>query len=158
MKIILVVITTPLIIIITIIIIITRPKPAFGRLGLGGSSEVKTLGEGKISKNVTDIHTDIHFTIIYISSHHHHPHYHACPNVSFCLLYSHDIGHPSVIDHPHPPACAIRQLPLYLSLGSKLMQHCAKVRHMKKKIFKHALSDNFLLIFPWDQSMLAMVD
>ena len=45
--------------IIIIIIIITRPKPGFGRLGLGGSSGVKTLGEGKISKNVTDRHTHI---------------------------------------------------------------------------------------------------
>ena len=44
------------IIILIIIIIITRPKPAFGRLGLGGSLGVKTLGEGKISKNVTELH------------------------------------------------------------------------------------------------------
>ena len=52
------------IIIITITIIITRPKRAFGRLGLGGSSGVKTMGKGKISKNVTHRHTHIHFIII----------------------------------------------------------------------------------------------
>ena len=47
------VIITISIIIISAIIIITRPKPAFGRLGLGGSS-----GEGKIGKKVTHRHTD----------------------------------------------------------------------------------------------------
>ena len=30
-----------------------------------------------------------------------------------------DICHPSVVNHPHPSSCAIGQLPLYLSLGSK---------------------------------------
>ena len=30
-----------------------------------------------------------------------------------------DICHPSVVNHPHPTSCAIRQLPLYLPLGSK---------------------------------------
>ena len=52
--------------IIIIIIITTRPKPAFGWLGLGGLSGVKTLGEGKIGKN-THNHTYRRFTIIYIS-------------------------------------------------------------------------------------------
>ena len=45
------------------IIITTRPKPALGRLGLGGSSGVKTLGEGKISKNVTELHHYIYITV-----------------------------------------------------------------------------------------------
>ena len=62
--------TTIIIIIIIIIIILTRPKPAFGRLGLGGSSGVKTLGEGKISKNVTNKQTDT--SSLYIYHHHHH--------------------------------------------------------------------------------------
>ena len=66
--IIVIVIVIVIITVIIIIIINTRPKPAFGRLGLGGSSGVKTLGEGKISKNVTHRQTDIHFIIIYIST------------------------------------------------------------------------------------------
>ena len=51
---------------IAIIIIITRPWPAFGRLGLGGSSGVKTMGKGKISKNVTHTQTDTHTLHHYI--------------------------------------------------------------------------------------------
>ena len=62
--IILVITITNTIIIITIII--TGPKPAFGRLGLGGSSGVNTLGKGKISKNVTYKHTLHHYIYIMI--------------------------------------------------------------------------------------------
>ena len=63
-----------IIIVIIIIIIVSRPKPAFGRLGLGGSLGVKTLGEGKISKNVTHIHTDTSQLYIY-QQHQNHRHY-----------------------------------------------------------------------------------
>ena len=53
-------------VIVIIIIIIIRPRPAFGWLGLGGLSGVKTLGEGKIGKNThTTIHTDASPLYIY---------------------------------------------------------------------------------------------
>ena len=63
-------------VIIHIIIIITRPRLAFSRLGLGGSLGVKTLWEGKLSKNVTHKQALHHYIYIYHCFNLHHQHHH----------------------------------------------------------------------------------